>query len=267
MQRTDSPAEDPSIDPTDGASAGPLVIALHGACANGAAWIPLRRELPPGVELWAPDLPGHGSRATGEPFTLEAALALIAELVATATPRRPVLAGDSLGGYLALAAAARIPQGRLGGVVAGGCTWSMHGVAGALARLTDLPAALAERIVGPARANALLASAARRAADPETGRALAAAGMRAAARGESLRELRGLDLRALAARITVPVVFVNGRFDYPTRAGERGLLARAVHSRLLVADRCGHGVSLFAPGVFARACELAFGGDAGSTPP
>jgi len=246
-----------SIDPIDRFPGGALVIALHGACANRAAWLPLRRALAADVELWTPDLPGHGSRASGEPFELEAALAMVAELVAAAAPRRPVLAGDSLGGYLALAAAARTPQARLGGVVAGGCTWSMHGIAGALARLTDVPAAIAERIAGPARGNAFLAAAARRAADPETGRALVAAGMRSAARGESLRELRGLNVRALAASIVAPVVFVNGRFDYPTRAGERGLLALAVNSRLLVAERCGHGVSLFAPDVFARACELA----------
>ncbi|MBD5603482.1 MAG: alpha/beta fold hydrolase, partial [Candidatus Eremiobacteraeota bacterium] len=74
-------------------SAGaPLVILLHGAVANRDTWLPLARAVAPDVELWCPDLPGHGAHRD-VPFTLAVALSDVADLVARAAPRRPVLAG------------------------------------------------------------------------------------------------------------------------------------------------------------------------------
>lgn len=235
---------------TFGTRGGRLVIALHGAVANGATWIPLSRELAPEYELWAPDLPGHG-RHRDVPFALAASLASIARLVASAAPRRPILAGDSLGGYLALAAGARLGDA-LAGIVAGGCTWSMNGAGGWLARASDLPPRALEAMLGTARIEALAGALVARVTDAETARAIVAAGMRSRARSESLRELAGMDLVPLVRAIPVPIVFVNGRFDWPTRAGERALLAVA-RAGSLELGACGHGVGIFDAPAFARA--------------
>ncbi len=87
---------------------------------EGRQWDPYRPLLP-GVEVVTPDLPGHGSRA-GEDFTLEAALAAIGDAVGSAPAGRGVvLAGHSLGGYLATVWAARHP-GRLERLVLVGAT-------------------------------------------------------------------------------------------------------------------------------------------------
>lgn len=231
---------------------GSLVIALHGAVANAATWLPLRRALAPDVELWTPDLPGHGARRD-EPFTLAASFRTIDALAERAAPRRPILAGDSLGGYLALAAGARLGPA-VAGIVAGGCTWSMHGFGGWLARASDvLPQAL-EHALGSKRIDALASALTRRVTDAATARAIVAGGLRSRARSESLRELAGMDLEPLVRAISAPIVFVNGRFDWPTRAGERDLL-RAARDASLVIGSSGHGVGIFDAPAFARAIE------------
>lgn len=91
-----------------GESAGdPRLVLVHGTRMSRAQWEPYRALLP-GVELITVDLPGHGGRV-GEEFTGERALAVIDDAVRRAGPR-PVLAGHSLGGYLAAAWAAEHPQ-------------------------------------------------------------------------------------------------------------------------------------------------------------
>lgn len=72
-------------------------------------WAPYRALLPE-VEVESVDLPGHGTR-TGEPFTLEGALATIRAAVDDRAPAQPVvLAGHSLGGYLCALYAAAHPD-------------------------------------------------------------------------------------------------------------------------------------------------------------
>lgn len=67
---------------------------------TAAQWNPYGKLLP-GIQVVAVDLPGHGARV-GEPFTTEAALTVIREALTSGDPRGPVvLAGHSLGGYLA----------------------------------------------------------------------------------------------------------------------------------------------------------------------
>ena len=233
------------------AASGTVVILVHGAVANRKTWLPLERVLPDGLEAWCPDLPGHGERRD-EPFDLARAVDDIVDLLAKAGPRKAIVAGDSLGGYVALAVAARRPRG-LCGIVAGGCTWSMTGFGGLLARLSDLPPELIVRGIGVARAERVAASLVSRVADAETARAIVAAGLRLESRGESLRQLAGIDLVELVRGIRVPIAFVNGRYDWPTRAGEGALVRAAPAATLVTSPRCGHGVGFFDPVTFAAA--------------
>ena len=233
-----------------GTPAGALVIAVHGAVANRKTWLPLVSRLPDGIELWCADLPGHGDRRA-EPFALASALAAIDALVVEAGSRRVIVAGDSLGGYLALAAAAR-RNSRIAGVVAGGCSWSMTGWRGTLARASDLPPRAIEAIVGSARVEAWASALLPRVTDAPTARAIVDGGLRARARSESLRELAGIDVVALVRAIDTPIAIVNGIFDWPTRAQE-GEMLRAARDATLVLGRSGHGVGFLAPQTFADA--------------
>ncbi len=91
------------------------VVAVHGAAVNGATWMPLERILPVSVELIADDLPGHGEHRD-EAFDFATAVGGIVAAARSAGPRT-VLVGDSLGGYLVLAAGAQLGDA-IAGVVA-----------------------------------------------------------------------------------------------------------------------------------------------------
>lgn len=91
------------------------VVLVHGSQVSGAQWSRYAALLGPDVDLVTPDLVGHGSRRS-EAFTWEDALADLHAAVEGAAPGVPVvLAGHSLGGYLAMAYAARHPH-RLAGL-------------------------------------------------------------------------------------------------------------------------------------------------------
>ncbi len=236
-----------------GSPGAPLAILVHGAVANRKTWLPVARQLSSRLEVWCPDLPGHGSRRS-ETFSLAGALDTVASLVVQARPRGAIVAGDSLGGYVALALAAREHTGVVG-VVAGGCTWTMTGLHGILARASDAPVTLLTRVVGRERMLRASESLVPLVASPDVAREIVAAGLRIESRAESLRELAGLDLATLVREIRVPIAFVNGRYDWPTRGGERALVRAARDASLAISPRCGHGVGLLDAPFFARTIE------------
>ena len=101
-------------------AAGPRipVLLVHGIRTSASMWRHQREWLAAaGHPVLAVDLPGHGSRLH-EPFTLEGALAAIdAGVDRLGAP--VLLVGLSLGGYYAIAYAARNPGKVLGLVAAG----------------------------------------------------------------------------------------------------------------------------------------------------
>lgn len=98
----------------------PLLVALHGWLLSGRLWQPLVEQLEPDWSLWTPDLPGFG--ASDRPRGLQPSLASYGRWVAEACGerlepgRQVVLIGHSLGGSVALHAAAGL-AGRLAGMV------------------------------------------------------------------------------------------------------------------------------------------------------
>ncbi len=98
----------------------PRLVLVHGTRLDHAEWSAYP-DLLPEAEVVAVDLPGHGDRLEEE-FTAEAAVATIREAVDAATPgQRVVLAGHSLGGYLAMLYAVR-HRGSLAALVLIGAT-------------------------------------------------------------------------------------------------------------------------------------------------
>jgi len=81
-----------------------VAVAVHGITASAMAWQAVARQMPPGWTLAAPDLRGRGHSADlPGPYGLERHAADV-----TAVLRhfggRPVLAGHSMGGFVALLA-------------------------------------------------------------------------------------------------------------------------------------------------------------------
>jgi pimeloyl-ACP methyl ester carboxylesterase len=116
-----------------GVAAPVRLVLLHGSQLSGAQWSRYAALLGPDVELVLPDLPAHGTRR-GEEFTWERALEVVGEAVDGGDPAVPVvLAGHSLGGYLAMAWASEHPH-RLAGLALLGASAVPAGAGAALYR-------------------------------------------------------------------------------------------------------------------------------------
>jgi pimeloyl-ACP methyl ester carboxylesterase len=99
----------------------PAIVFVHATRLTRALWSAQLRLLSPRYRTIALDLPGHGVRAA-EPFTIEAAARTVADAIDAEVPsRRAVVVGLSLGGYVAIEAAAAHPE-RVAGLVLAGCS-------------------------------------------------------------------------------------------------------------------------------------------------
>ncbi|MDO5627379.1 MAG: alpha/beta hydrolase [Mobilicoccus sp.] len=187
-------------------TARPVLVLVHGTRFDGRQWQGYD-ALVPGADVVLVDLPGHGTR-TGEAYTTDAAVAVVAEAIDAAPPGAPiVLAGHSLGGYVATTYAERHP-GRLAAlVVIGACADpTRHRL---LRRLySGFAAALP--VVGPARMSGVMNRVLRAlGADPallpdETAYAVLPAAWAATAAGAGAHQMRSLQH---------PVFLVAGQFD------------------------------------------------------
>ncbi|MFF4340605.1 alpha/beta fold hydrolase [Kitasatospora sp. NPDC001540] len=234
-----------------GPDTAPPLVLVHGIRLSATMWRPHVHRLVPDFRVSTPDLPCHGA-LTGHPFTLDAAVAAVHRAVREAreaTGRPPLLVGLSLGGYVSLAHAARHP-GEAAALLLHGCTARTSGplpaLYAAVGRLNDR--------LGPERSARLQARAMRRMLPPESAEAVLAGGFHLPALTQGVAELRRHDFLALAARLTAPTLFLNGRSDLPFRADERRFLAavRAAGTPArLFHTRGGHLLSLTDPDRFA----------------
>ena len=97
---------------------GPPVLLIHGNCSSAAFWEPLVRVLPPHWRIVAPDLRGYGHTAPA-PVDATRGLRDFADDVAALLGRagrcsrpaaRPVVAGHSMGGGVAMQLVGRPPR-------------------------------------------------------------------------------------------------------------------------------------------------------------
>ena len=87
-----------------------VVVALHGITASGMSWQAVARQIPPGWTLAAPDLRGRGhSCGLPAPYGLDQHVADVAAVLRH-FGGQPVLAGHSLGAYIALLARDAHPE-------------------------------------------------------------------------------------------------------------------------------------------------------------
>lgn len=221
------------------------VVLVHGLRTSRTMWRAQVEALSAyGCEALAVDLPGHGERR-GERFTLDGAV----DAVTAGVDRvggRALVVGLSLGGYTAIAHAARHPE-RVAGLVAASCStrplaalldgWAL--MARGIARLPDAGAGLNQGVVD----RVLTVGAARD---------VAAGGFALDVVDDVLREMRAATPVDDLARIDAPVWLVNGRYDH--FRGEEQRFLRACHDgRLVVVPGATHLVSLTAPVGFTRA--------------
>ena len=239
------------------------LVLVHGTRMSGAQWrLPAYREPLAGLDVVTPDLPGHGSRI-GEPFTADAALSTISDAVEGGEPGAPVvLAGHSLGGYLAMGYAAAHPE-RLAGLVVIGASAVPRGPGAAAYRAF---ASLIPR-VGAHRMARVVNRVVTRLTDVETARAVLDDGESYAATADAWAAVMATGDPRLLNEVRCPVLLLNGRLDH-LRVDAREYAAQCRDARVVVVPRATHLLPLSHPRVVAAllrdfAVEVAQDADSG----
>lgn len=241
-----------SIGTTFPDRAKPVLILIHGATCNGRMWDAVRRHLDPRFHVLAPDLPGHGARRN-ERFTLDGAVDTVVAAARSVAPAPVVLIGDSLGGYTAMASANSVPREQLEGLVLGGCSANLMGVALLpyyikIATFKFLIALFGEpRLIGwtiPKLVNQM--------GMPEDDvHAMVDAGISLGAFEQAVRALRGIDFRRKFAAIEQPALVINGSRDKGMVGQEASFLRVARQATSHRFENCEHGVSMLRSTEFA----------------
>ena len=240
------------------AGAGPALFLLHGLAATNATW---EHTMPVFAERWrviAPDLPGHGRSAKpNAPYTIDFYAGVIRSLGRELGVDEAIVAGNSLGGQIALELACAYPRWTRALVLAapaGGFPVAMRPLGWAIGAV-DSPRLMRmalERSVQHAfydpRSPGCLARreilAERVAAEDFPSFARAVSRSIAGALGAGARPLHAL---------TQPMLLVWGRQDRLVGLSRsRQLLRDVPHARLVLLDRCGHVPMLEYPEVFNR---------------
>jgi len=235
------------------------IVLLHGGAVNGRMWDPAREVLDSEFTVFTPDLPGHG-KERHEPFSFEQAVAETAALIAREAPGGAVVAGDSLGGYVAMALAAAHPT-LVDGLVVGGCT----GVYGWIMRVVAIVGYAVARPGGHDRMRAKIGKHMEELYPDAPLEAIMAGGVRPEAHKEAVVELAGRRFAEGLSGFGKPILVVNGELDRLMRQGEAAFLRILPDARLAVLDRSPHGVSLRDPEWFATLVRD-FARDRRSTP-
>jgi len=227
----------------------PSIVFVHGTRLSGTMWGPQQADLSGEFRTIAIDLPAHGGRAGGEPFTLNGAADVLAAAIRDhATGGRAVVVGLSLGGYVAMALAAREPA-LVRGLVLSGATAEPVGARSlpflALASLMDrvdanrldrfnawffrsrYPSALAEPIV--------------------------AGGFWSKGGAQALRDIAGQRFLPRLAVYPGPTLILNGEFDVMFRLAARTFAAVAVDARRVRLAGATHLANLDRPLAFSEA--------------
>ncbi|MGB0369727.1 MAG: alpha/beta fold hydrolase [Opitutales bacterium] len=79
-----------------------MIFALHGFLGCGSDFDPLKEALKSRIALYAPDLPGHGSRGGDREITLDSTLDTLKKIYEQQKPGPRILLGYSMGGRIAL---------------------------------------------------------------------------------------------------------------------------------------------------------------------
>lgn len=245
--------------------AGTPVTLLHGFTQNGRSWLELISRMPEGWMWIVPDLRGHGETRTrpGATCSMDACTDDLVRLWDHLGVASSHLVGYSMGGRLALHAAARRPE-RILSLLTIGAHAGLEEEAREGRRRGD--EGLAQRIeqdgleafVNYWGSLPLFAGLERR--GPAFVAQVRAERMTNHVAGLAC-SLRGMGAGAMDplwddfARVTFPCTFVAGQLDHGYVSSARRLAATVPTGRFEVVPRAGHTVHMERPDAFARVLE------------
>lgn len=233
-----------------GAVTSPPLVLVHGSVVSRRIWLPQLRGLSDDFRVLAPDLPGHGDRAS-EPFTFAAAARVVGDVIREHTGGRAVVAGLSLGGYVAIELAHRDPA-LLTGLVLTGCGVNFRGALGLYLRTVAWAMRRGwlreDRRKMEARTRRLFPPALADVADAQI-----AAGLYGAPLAAAFGEMVGRDFSGMLDGFPSPLLILNGQRDrIPVRAAQT--FARgARHREVQTVSGAGHACNLDRVDAYNRA--------------
>ena len=232
----------------DGPVAAPAIVFVHGTRLTGTMWAAQQAALSGEFRTIAIDLPAHGARAH-EPFTLEGAADVVAAAIRYhATGGRAVVVGLSLGGYVAMALAAREP-GPIRGLVLSGATAEPVG----LRSLLYLALAGVMDRVEDERLDQVNAWFFRTRYPPEIADPIIAGGFWSTGGAQALRAIVGERFIPRLAAYPGPSLILNGQLDVIFRLSAPAFAAAAVDARRVRLAGATHLANLDRPLAFSEA--------------
>ena len=224
------------------------IVFVHGTRLTSTMWAAQQAAFADEFRTIAVDLPAHGARAA-ERFTLDGAAQVVrAAIDDHATDRRAVVVGLSLGGYVAMALAAREPA-LVRGLVLSGATAEPIGARSlpflALAGLMDR--------VGTDRLDRYNTWFFRRRYPPEIAEPIIAGGFWPKGGAQALRALVGERFVPRLAAYPGPTLILNGERDLIFRQSATIFAAAAVDVRRIRLAGATHLANLDRPRAFSEA--------------
>lgn len=233
-----------------GPSHAPAIVLVHGSVVTRKVWLPQLRGLSDAYRVIAPDLPGHGALAA-VPFTIAAAVERLADVVRQETSGGALVAGLSLGGYIAIELASRHPD-LVAGLVLSGCSVNFVGALGVYLRIVS--GLMRRGWLTQSRAQAERKT--RRLFSPalaDVAEAQLRAGVYPEPLGAAFAELTGKDFTVPLATYPGPGLILNGETDKASRRGEAQFAAAMRQGRVEVLPNAGHACNLDQPEAYNRA--------------
>ena len=239
----------------------PVLVLLHAFPLDRRMWLQTADELSEVATVITVDLPGFGSSPSIEPSLDRWADQIEATLDDLLGPTPVVVAGLSMGGYVALRLAARHPS-RLDGLILAATRSGPDSSEGRQARDAAIEAVRTDGVA--AVVDGLLPRLFSERVDPEV-RAGAEQIMLAQPPEAVVSALAAMrerpDSTGLLAEITVPSLVLVGSSDVLTPPAEAEAMARAIPSSWLIKLRGpGHLVNLEAPAAFNGAVSAFLAG-------
>ncbi|MFH8882851.1 alpha/beta fold hydrolase [Streptomyces californicus] len=227
-------------------NAVPLVF-VHGTRFSAGQWSTQLDALKAEFPVAAVDLPGHGKRSA-DPWSLSAAVGVVASAVEALECGPAVVIGHSLGGYVALEFARRRPE-LLRGLVLAGASASTRGPWAAPYRwVAELVSRMpADRLT---RWNDRLL---RRLHPPEVVEATIAAGYAFHTLPAAWGDIQGRFDAGAMRHVAAPALILNGEKDTVFRSGEADFARAHPHARVELIPRARHLANFDAPDAFTDA--------------
>jgi pimeloyl-ACP methyl ester carboxylesterase len=222
----------------------PAIVFVHGTRLTGSMWTAQVAGLSDEFRTIAVDLPAHGTRAA-EPFTLDAAVDALSAAIVEHAGGRAVVVGLSLGGYIAMALAAREPA-RVRALVLSGATAEPVGIR----MLPYLALARAMGGIDEARLDRLNARFFRRRYPGTIAEAIVAGGFWWRGGAAALQAISGERFVPRLAAYPGPTLIINGELDLPFRIFARSFAAAGGDVRRVRLAGATHMANLDRPAAF-----------------